>query len=173
MLEQGLNWLLDEEKLRALCSRLGVAYDELPGTHKQPKLKGLLARSVRENRALELVQQVHDLLVEWGEPVPDGLKEVVASGQLELQLQPKPPARFECDYVYTIYGSGDVVIDTHGPRLCPCQSGGRSAFPAAHRAADAAAGRVRAVHLVRAWPARDLRGSQGGGTGRCVQRHRE
>jgi beta-galactosidase len=25
----------------------------------------------------------------------------------------KPPARFECDYVYTVYGSGDVVIDTH------------------------------------------------------------
>ncbi len=113
MLEQGLNWLLDEEKLRLLCLRLGVAYDDLPGTHKQPKLKGLLTRSVRENRALELVQQVHDLLVELGEPVPDALKEVVASGQLEMQPQPKPPARFECNYVYTVYGSGDVVIDTH------------------------------------------------------------
>jgi len=113
MLEQGLNWLLDEEKLRALCPRLGVAYDELPGTHKQPKLKGLLARLVRENRALELVQQVHDLLVELGEPVPGVLKEVVASGKIEMQPQPKPLARFECDYVYTVYGSGDVVIDTH------------------------------------------------------------
>ena len=113
MLEQGLNWLLDEEKLRALCPRLGVAYDELPGTHKQPKIKGLLARSVRENRALELLRQVHDLLVELGEPVPDVLKEVVASGKIEMQPQPKPPARFECDYVYTVYGSGDVVIDTH------------------------------------------------------------
>ena len=113
LLEQGLSWLLDEEKLRALCTRLGVAYDELPGTHKQPKLKGLLARSVRENRVLELLQQVHDLLVELGEPVPDVLKEVVASGQLAMQPQLKPPARFECDYVYTVYGSGDVVIDTH------------------------------------------------------------
>jgi beta-galactosidase len=31
----------------------------------------------------------------------------------EGAVLPEPLARFECDYVYTVYGSGDVVIDTH------------------------------------------------------------
>jgi beta-galactosidase len=112
-LERGLDWLLDEKTLRTLCPRLGVAYDDLPGADKTAKLKGLMVRFTEEDRLLEFLRLVHDLLVELGEDVPDVLQDVVASGDLEMEPQRKPPARFECEYAYTIYGSGDVVVDTH------------------------------------------------------------
>jgi len=112
-LERGLSWLLDEEKLRALCPRLDIVYEDLPEADKGAKLKGLMARSTEEDRLLELLRQVHDLLVEFGEQVPDILKNVVVSGRLDPEPRHKPPARFECDYIYTMYGSGDVVLETH------------------------------------------------------------
>ncbi len=112
-LERSLNWLLDAEKLQALCPRLDVAYDDLPGPDKAARLKGLIARLAGEGRLFELLREVHDLLVESGEQVPDQLKDVVASGRLEMEPQRRPLARFECVYTYTIHGSGDVLIDTH------------------------------------------------------------
>jgi beta-galactosidase len=105
-LEQGLNWFLDEEKLGILCPRLGVAYDDLPGENKATRIKGLVARLAGEDRLSELLRQMHDLLVELGEEVPEPLRDAIASGD-------RGSARFECEYAYTIYGSGDVVIDTH------------------------------------------------------------
>jgi beta-galactosidase len=113
MLERELDWFLDEEALRVLCLRLGVAYGELPGTHKRPKLRGLLARMSSENRELELLQETRKLYLELGLPIPEMLEAVGASGRLDMQPPPKPPARFDCEYIYTVYGSGDVVIDTH------------------------------------------------------------
>jgi beta-galactosidase len=112
-LEQGLNYLLDEEKLRALCPRLAVVYDDLPGDTWQAKIKGLLQRMAAEKRVFDLLKAIHNLFVELDLPVPDLLKDLVASGKFELESKPKPPARFECEYVYTLYGSGDIVISTH------------------------------------------------------------
>jgi hypothetical protein len=112
-LGQGLNYLFDEEKLGMLCLRLGVAYDDLPGADKGTRIKALLARIAGEDRLFELVRQMRDLLVELGDEVPEPIEEIVASGTLDAGAQRKPPARFECEYTYTIYGSGDVVVDTH------------------------------------------------------------
>jgi beta-galactosidase len=112
-LKRSLDWLLDEEKLGILCPRLGMAYDELPGENKGTKLKALVACFTDEDRLFELLRQVHDLLVELGERVPDVFRDVIASGDLGMEPQRRPPARFECEYAYTIYGSGDVVIDIY------------------------------------------------------------
>jgi len=112
-LEQWLNHLLDKEKLRTLCPRLAVAYDDLPGDTKRARLKGLLHRMAAEKRVFDLLKAVHDLLVESGLLVPDPLKDIVASGQFEIEPKPKSPACFECEYIYTLYGSGDIVISTH------------------------------------------------------------
>jgi beta-galactosidase/beta-glucuronidase len=56
--------------------------------------------------------------VEVAQPASQAVRIVVHSvsevkEDAVLPKLPKPPARFECDYVYTVYGSGDVVIDTH------------------------------------------------------------
>ncbi len=112
MLGQYLGGLLDEEALAALCSRLGVAYDELPGTHPR-KFGALLRRVLRENRETELLRETLGLLQELGLSIPDPLEYVASSGLFDFRPAPKPPARFDCEYVYTIYGSGDVLIDTH------------------------------------------------------------
>jgi hypothetical protein len=111
MLGQGLDWLLDQEALRMLCPRLDIAYDELPGTHKRPKLQALVARVAGENRQLELLQEVHNLLRELDREIPKMLDAIISSGQPDALPPPNPPARFECEYTYTVYGSGDVVID--------------------------------------------------------------
>jgi hypothetical protein len=90
-----------------------LAYDELPGADKPARIKGLLARAVGENRVFELLQEIHRLYLELGLPIPDPLEQIVAAGKIEVQPQRKPPAHFESEYTYTIFGSGDVVIETH------------------------------------------------------------
>jgi beta-galactosidase len=113
MVGRGLNWFLDQEALHVLCPRLGVAYDELPGTHKQPKVKALVARVADKDRKLELLQAVRELFLELDRPVPEMLDAIISSVRLDAPPPSKPPARFDCEYIYTIYGSGDVVINAH------------------------------------------------------------
>jgi beta-galactosidase/beta-glucuronidase len=111
-LAHGLNWLLGEEKLQALCSRLSLAYDDLPAADKPARIGALVQRFAAEDRVFDLLQAVSDLFVGLGLPVPDPLRDEIAAGKIEMQAERKP-AHFECEYVYTIYGSGDVAIETH------------------------------------------------------------
>ncbi len=112
-LEMGLNWTLDETLLQALCERLNVPTQFLIGESKGPKIKGLLQWGVETDRLFDILKAVRDLLVEREMPVSDQLREVVAAGKFDLEEPPKPPARFDCDYVYTILGNGDVHVETH------------------------------------------------------------
>jgi len=112
LLAQGLNWLLDEDKFQALCVRLGLDYGDVPGTNRSEKAKALVHRFAAENRIFDLLQAVYDFFVALGLPVPDPLRDAL-SGKAEAQPARKPPARLECEYTYTIYGSGDIVIETH------------------------------------------------------------
>ena len=109
----GLNLLLDEKLLQALCARLTVSFETLPGNSKDDKLKSLLGQFEAENRLFDLVIGVHDLLVERQMPVPEQLRDIVAAEKLDIDAPLKPPARFDCDYVYTILGSGEVHVETH------------------------------------------------------------
>jgi hypothetical protein len=56
---------------------------------------------------------IYDLYVERGQPAPDQLSEIVAAGRLDLDAPPKPAAHFDCDYLYTIFGNGEVHVETH------------------------------------------------------------
>jgi beta-galactosidase/beta-glucuronidase len=113
MLEQGLSFLLDETSLSQLCSHLHLVYDEIPGGTTHAKIRGLVALCQTEDRLFDLIKGTYDVLVEAGRAVPEELEKIVAAGKVELQYQPLPPARFDCAYAYSFYGSGDVVVDVH------------------------------------------------------------
>ena len=112
-LEMELNWLLKENLFGDLCERLSVSYVSLPGDSKQTKMKSLLQQFAESKRLFDLVKGVHDLFVERQILMPENLKEIVASGKLDLDAPPKAPARFDCDYTYTILGNGEVRVETH------------------------------------------------------------
>lgn len=110
-LARGLDWILTEEQFGALCTRLSCT--DLPEGDKRAQIKALVHRFAAEERLFDIFKGVNDLLIESGLPVPDYIRDVVAAGKVELRAERKPPARFDCEYTYTIYGSGDVVIETH------------------------------------------------------------
>ena len=112
-LEVGLNMVLDENLLIALCTRLPEPYEVPPGNTKESRIKALVQQAAEINRLFDLVRGVYDLFIERQLPVPDLLKEIVAAGKLEIDGLPNPPARFECDYVYTIFGNGEAHVETH------------------------------------------------------------
>jgi hypothetical protein len=52
-------------------------------------------------------------------PIPDVLEHAIAAGQEGWQsATPPPPARFDCDLVYEVYGSGDVIVNA---RVIPAE----------------------------------------------------
>ena len=112
-LEMGLNMLLDDRLMVALCVRLSIPYDDLQGNTKEDKIKALAYRAAITNRLFDVVKGIYDLYIEEGLPIPDPLKAIVEAGKIEIESPPKPAAHFVCDYVYTILGNGEVLVDTH------------------------------------------------------------
>jgi hypothetical protein len=112
-LEMGLNMLLDDRLMVSLCERLSIPYDDLQGNTKEDKIKALAYRAAITNRLFDVVKGVYELYIDEGLPVPDPLKAIVATGNIEIESPPKPAAHFDCDYVYTILGNGEVLVDTH------------------------------------------------------------
>jgi beta-galactosidase/beta-glucuronidase len=112
-LSMWLKWVLDEKLLLAVCEHLSISYDALTGGTNKARVEDLVQQASGKNRLFELVKGVHDLFIERQLPMPDEIKEIVASGKLDIDAPPKPPARFDCDYVYTIFGSGEVHVETH------------------------------------------------------------
>ncbi|MEE8391782.1 MAG: hypothetical protein V3S14_13440, partial [Anaerolineae bacterium] len=111
---------LGDESLQSLCHRLEVDYDELPGDEKANKAKELVAHLDRADRIPELLKAAYTSLVESPDTgIPAEVKEALTQFQntspeeFKRSLMPHDAARFECNYVYTIYGSGDVIVDTH------------------------------------------------------------
>jgi hypothetical protein len=109
--EMGLNMLLDDQMLKEACVRLSVAHETLPGDTKESRIKGLVQQFAEGNRLFDLMKTVHDILVEKKMPVPDQVTAIVAAGKLDLEVKPKTPARFDCEYTYIIRGSGEVQIE--------------------------------------------------------------
>jgi beta-galactosidase len=110
---QFLSWALDKEMLHAFCTHLNMPYDSLPGTIKAAKLKGLLASFAQEDRLQELMLSLYHFLKK---SAPDKVRPEFETALFQQQMgtpEAKAPARFECAYTYTIYGSGDVVIEHH------------------------------------------------------------
>ena len=112
-LEAGLHMLLDENLLVTLCTRLSVVYEDLTGDTKRDKIARLVRQAAETNDLFDVVKGVYDLFIERQLPIPDQFKEIIAAGKLEADPPPIRPACFECDYVYTVYGNGEVHVETH------------------------------------------------------------
>jgi len=123
-----LTAFLDEEGLRTLCSDLDVDYDELPAQGTTRKARELVIGLGRADRISDLMRATYQLFVTLPEDtatstrggrVPADVIQVLgeyqamSSEELRASIAPQYSARFECDYTYTVYGSGDVVVDTH------------------------------------------------------------
>jgi len=112
-IETGVNMLLDEDLLVAVCARLSIPYERLAGDRKRDRIKSLLQQCAADDRVFELMTGIHDLYLERQMPVPGQLQEIVESGKVELEVPQKTPACFDCDYVYTILGNGEISVETH------------------------------------------------------------
>ncbi|MBL7198814.1 MAG: DUF4981 domain-containing protein [Anaerolineae bacterium] len=123
-LSSGLARFMEEYGLGALCDQLGVACDGLPTEGTQSQLEALVALLDRQGRTLDLLKVAYELYMAAPEEVmparwKDRIRERMAP---LLEMTPEGlaesytlryTARFECDYAYTLYGSGDVVLDVH------------------------------------------------------------
>jgi beta-galactosidase len=121
----------DENRLRTLCSDLGLSpgltartgYDELPDTDKVGKVKSLVSNLDQHDRIPELLRVTYKILPDRDVPerIRESLEKTISIPPEELKPSLTPhPARFECEYTYTVYSSGDVIVDTHvipGERL--------------------------------------------------------
>ena len=109
----GVNSLLNEKLLVTISERLGVSEENSYGDSKEAKVISLVRQMAETGRIFELMKGISDLYVEKGMPVPDRLQEIVAAGKLEIDGTPKRPARFDCDYLYTVFGNGEVHVEAH------------------------------------------------------------
>jgi beta-galactosidase len=112
-ISMGLNFIFDVPQLKTLCLRLGIDYESLHGVEKTEKLRSLMRHILREDQMYELLKTTLDMMIEIGLPVPDEFDQLVRAGKDGLQTKPKPPARFECETQYMVYGSGDIQIEAH------------------------------------------------------------
>ncbi len=108
----GLNALLDEDSLIAVCARLHISYETVSGKTKESKINNLLGQFAASKRLFDLAKGVYDLYVERQLLVPESLEEIIEMGKLDIDSPPNP-ARFDCDYVYMIVGNGEVNVETH------------------------------------------------------------
>ncbi len=111
-----LMWLqmaLDEKLLMALCVHLSVSYEALAGHTNKARIEDLVRQAADTLNLFGLVQGVHDLFIARQLSVPDEIREIVAAGKLDVDAPPKPSARFDCEYLYTIWGNGQIDVETH------------------------------------------------------------
>jgi beta-galactosidase/beta-glucuronidase len=110
--------LLDADGLNALSRQLGVAPGDLPIQDPKSRATALVLRMDREDRVPELLQTAFGLLDQAPEgTVSDQVKEAIAwyrgrtPEELKAEFAPRYETRVDCAYTYTVYGSGDVVLD--------------------------------------------------------------
>jgi hypothetical protein len=121
--------VLDEDGLRSLCAQLGISFDDLPGKGKSAKLQSLVRTIEGNDRACEILQMLYRITLQHaGDRIPEEYRArtqqiiEMSPEALKEMLLPKVNAHFACTYAYTVYGSGDVVVDVHvvpGPDLPP------------------------------------------------------
>jgi beta-galactosidase/beta-glucuronidase len=109
-LEMGINFMVDEANLSRLFEQMGV--EETSVLEKSARAHSLVEKLDAAGRLFDLVKTMHDMMVAQNNPVPDMLAHIVAAGPDGMKLPPpKAPARLDCEYRYTILGSGDVQVD--------------------------------------------------------------
>jgi len=106
------------EEIQKVGSAYSIDYDQLPGPGKAAKVRTLLAHLDERNAITPLIMAL-DKMVQGSEdlPLPESARKHLSDlaqlppEQLKAAFALKFNARFDSDLVYTIYASGDVVID--------------------------------------------------------------
>jgi hypothetical protein len=111
--------LLDMDGLNALNQQLGIE-GAFPIDDQASAAAALAAQMDREDRVPELLQRAFDLLdTAPGGAISDQVKEAIAwyrsrtSNELKDEFAPRYETQIDCTYTYTVYGSGDIVIDAN------------------------------------------------------------
>jgi len=111
---------LNQDQLRAMCSNLKMDYDTLPGEGAAEKAGELIVHLDRAGRMAEGLEAISTALRElsWQDISPATRETLLALRRLSTEDLARILASYytgalQCDYTYTIHGSGDVVIETH------------------------------------------------------------
>ena len=126
---QGLGMLgmfLSFDQLRDLCMRMGVNYNDLPGTDKQTKAEELVDELRRREQMVPFMGTLHDLLAD---SAPAQVLEHIRKLQYQMMdndsesesqdEQPDvdedmpSPAQFECTITYTVQADGQIAVGVH------------------------------------------------------------
>jgi beta-galactosidase/beta-glucuronidase len=110
---------VDEESLQALSHRLGLNYVDLAGSGQIEQAKSLVTALADRERIPDLLKVIHELAQGPLSELPHDVKEQIrhnmnkSQSELAASSGPKSAARFDTEYVYTVLGNGDILIDTH------------------------------------------------------------
>jgi hypothetical protein len=117
-----LSWIVRGDLLRALCAKMGEATTdpEADSAAEDDRhiLGALVTRLDADDRIPEMIQTLAELI----DQAPEGqidphVRHIMARNQnmtpdeIRRELAPRYDGRFDCTYTYTIYGSGDVMLD--------------------------------------------------------------
>jgi hypothetical protein len=109
---------LDADGLLALCQRLGVPCDELPEKDIESAVSALVLQVDRQDRVPELLQAAFSMLeAAPADKVPEEARDMIAwyrsrtPDELKAEFAPRYEASLGCTYTYTVYGSGDLVLE--------------------------------------------------------------
>ncbi|MGB0387218.1 MAG: glycoside hydrolase family 2 TIM barrel-domain containing protein [Ardenticatenaceae bacterium] len=113
-----LNLAINSEQLRDLSLKMGRNYEDLAGETKADKIQSLFGEMLLQQRLPELLGELYRLLKESAQHIPElflqRLKDASEQPQEALMAATASQAlaRISCEYRYTIYGSGHIIIDT-------------------------------------------------------------
>ncbi len=108
-----INIFISEEVLSAAVNKLNISYQDLPGKQKAEKTTALLPILIGKNLIPTLFKNIQAELTQRGQPIPAELREINGVDFSSMQPASPVPASFAVKYTYTIFGSGDIQIDTH------------------------------------------------------------
>ena len=115
-----MNNYLTEDAFKVLCEQLEVDYAALPGGWRQVKGPALAQQMIGQGRAADLIKALYAALdAAWGDGLPPMLRQMLGAyaalpdDQLQAALAPHYTARFDAEYAWTVYGTGDVELHLH------------------------------------------------------------
>lgn len=108
--------LLNEDQLRGLAREVGLNYNDISGSDRLSKLRGIAEAAIRQERLPALLGQILGYVQQSEEPVDPMVLHVLSesAGKTQTELlsgsERYEPARFELELRYTFHGDGQVDI---------------------------------------------------------------
>ena len=110
-------YFFDEAEQRAMTLKLGYNYDDIPGSGTESKGENLVSALVNDGRLPEMLQLVFDALEAMDDDIPAqalsriGRLKDLSFEEIKASFNTGEKTRFDYETVYTVYGSGDVLIE--------------------------------------------------------------